>query len=164
MGLNYDLPSLLGVLLPDHRVAVAHALLLGDAAASARGWQLPRCRARGPVAVWLPVARQSGAAGSTWESGPRGMRRSWRSCSTGMMQGAWGVHGMSRGTSPPSSGARGGRPLFAAFARFAAAEAARVALFRMMPLSQTSLPLCGKCSQNLTYASRVRSDHENHTS
>ena len=67
-----------------------------------------------------------------------------------MMQGAWGVHGMLRGTSAPSSGARGGRPLFAAFARFAAAEAAIVALYGMVPLSQKSLPLCWKCSHKLT--------------
>ena len=150
MDLYFDLPPILIRLLTDDELAVDHRLLPGGAAASAGSWWISRCRERDPAFVWMPAVGQSGAEGSIWEGGPHGMRRSWRAWSTGMMQGAWVVHGMPRGTRAPSSGARGGRPLFAAFARFAAAEAAKFALCGLVPLSQKSLPSCGDRSHNLT--------------
>ena len=150
MALNCDLPPILVRLLTDDKLALDHRLLPGGAAASAgSGWR-PRWRTRGSTFVWMPTVVQLGAAGRTWESGPRAMRRFWKATRGGMMQGACGVLAMLRETSAPSSGARGGRPLFAAFARFAAAEAAKFALCGLVPLSQKSLPLLQNAPQNLT--------------
>ena len=70
-----------------------------------------------------------------WESGEGGARVSRRSLlvwSTGMMQAAWGVRVVARGTASPSSGARVARPLFAAFARFGASAAAKVAICHVL--------------------------------
>ena len=60
-----------------------------------------------------------------------GMRLPWTVWRGGMMQGGWGAHGLPRGTSAPSSGARGGRPLFAAFARFGALATEKNAICRV---------------------------------
>ena len=164
MTLNCDLPPILVKLLTDDKLALDHRLLPGGAAAGAGSGWWRRWRMRGSTFVWMPTVGQLGAAGRTWESGPRAMRRFWKATRGGMMQGACGVLAMLRETSAPSSGARGGRPLFAAFARFAAAEAAKFALCGLVPLSQKSLPSCGDRSHDLTLASHTRSDHQNHSS
>ena len=66
------------------------------------------------------------------EGGARVSRRSLLVWSTGMMQAAWGVRVVARGTASPSSGARVARPLFAAFARFGTSAAAEVAICHVL--------------------------------
>ena len=52
-----------------------------------------------------------------WQGGQCGMRRSWGTKRASMMQGDMEVQAGPSGIATPACGARGGRPLFAAFAR-----------------------------------------------
>ena len=69
--------------------------------------------------VGPPRVGTSGAVGWTlrWQGGQCGMRRSWGTKRASMMQGDREVQAGPSGIATPACGARGGRPLFAAFAR-----------------------------------------------
>ena len=142
MGLNLDLLSILGKLPADNQLVLDDHILQGGNVASAGScWRL-RISMPGPDACCLLLACQSGAMSSFCEGEQRTWRRFWRVLGTAMMQGGWGAQTIPIGTIAPACGARGDRPIFAAFARFSASDAALFAFCYELPLSRKSLPLC----------------------
>ena len=70
--------------------------------------------------MWLADRRRSARSAGLWEGRQCAMRRSWGGKRGGMMQGGGEVQAGPSGTATPACGARGGRPLFAPFARLCA--------------------------------------------
>ena len=76
-----------------------------------------------------------------------------------MVHGGWGVPAVLGGTSVPLCGERGACPHIGTFAPFAASAEEKNGLFFLRALSRNCLASCGSGPYDLTYASRVGSDH-----
>ena len=87
------------------------------------------------------------------------MRGFWGLSEASMVHGGWGVPAVLGGTSVPLCGVRGHRPHIGHFARSAASAEEKNALLFLRSLSRKCLASCVSGPYDLTYASRVGSDH-----
>ena len=104
-------------------------------------------------------SRQSARSAGFEEGGARGMRRRRGVARGGMVQGTGVVHGMPRVTAALSSGARGDRVHFAAFARFGVRGCFSAQFYFCALLSRNAFLLRPNGPSDLTCVSATRSDH-----
>ena len=151
MGLNLVLLTMLGWLVTDDQPVLDRRLLQDGAEARAEKGRRRRWReqAHAMCDAWRGRANRV-QQDELWVHGACGIRLPWRVSRSGMTQGTWGVQGMLMGTALPSCGARGDLVLFAAFVRFGASRAAKIALLRVPSFDQKSFEHRGSSARLVT--------------